>query len=141
MVNRQMQTTTVGCEISQKRTAASEFSGLPRNPSEVERKVIFPQVAETQAKEREEVVNIVLTVNTVLSSKKIPSYVRLQRLIYTKKGNLSKLLKITAHSSLLLPMLRDIILTVVRCIDTDITDILCHQKWHRNRIHRVDLER
>lgn len=53
---------------------------------------------------------------------------RLQRITYNEKGNLSGLLRTMATSRILLPAMRKVILTAARMVDPDIIDVTGDQK-------------
>lgn len=78
--------------LSQNRTEetkAAEFLGTIRNSTKVDIRILFPCAVEVQVKLREEAAYIVLAVTMSLSAQEIPSHLRLQRLTFNKKSNLS----------------------------------------------------
>lgn len=99
-VGRRILTTTVGPRLAQERIVATEFQGPIKNSTDVDRKIVFQRKTETLAQERKEVADIVLGVNTTLSTKKVPSYVRLQQLAFNKNSNLSRLLWVVTTRSM-----------------------------------------
>lgn len=75
-----------------------------------------------------------------LSPKRILTHMQLQRMTYNKKGNPSSLLRATATSGMLLPTMREVILTAARMVDLNIIDAIGDQRWHRVHVHVVDLQ-
>lgn len=86
--------------MAQEKTGGAELSGPARNPTEADRRILFPQTMETLAKGPNEAVYIVLTVNMVLNARKVPSHIRLQQLAYNTNGNLNILPAIMVTSSI-----------------------------------------
>lgn len=69
-------------------------------------------------------------VNTALSSKKRFAHVGLQQMLYNEEGNLSGRLRVITTNEMLLPTMREVILSVERRFDPNIIDSTEHQKWH-----------
>lgn len=59
---------------------------------------------------------------------------------YNEKGNLRSLLGASVTSGMNQSTLREMILTATRRVDTNNIDATGNQRWHRVRVHRVDLE-
>lgn len=91
-VNQEIRTGKVGRGMSQEGTVEAEFPRPSKAPTETDRRVLLPCKAEAQAESRTEVTDIVLIVNTALGPWKVPTHLRLQKLAYNGKGNLSGLL-------------------------------------------------
>lgn len=83
-----IETTRVGHSTAQERTAAVEFPGLGKTPTEADRRLLLPWKAGAPARIRGEAVDIVLMVNIAFSANRVPTYVQLQRISYNEKGNL-----------------------------------------------------
>lgn len=60
---------------------------------------------------------------------------------YTEKGNLSGLIELTSISSMLLPKHWESVLIAARQLNKEITNAIGNQRWHKVRVHRVDLRR
>lgn len=91
--------------------------------------------------EQEEAADIVLEENTILLTRKLHSHVRLQRLEYNEKGNLSGLLGVVVTSGMIFPAMKEAIVTTARKIDPAIVDVTGDQMWHLRQVHSVNLER
>lgn len=85
--------------------------------------------------------DIALEVNKDLAATRVLAYIRIQRLPYNKKGNLSGLMGMTATSSMILPPHRELLLQVARKFDLNIIDVTGNQRWHHLQVHGVDLNR
>lgn len=130
MVNRQIGKTSVGRGSAQKRTKAAEFPEPIRNHTNADRRITISRVARISAMRRKEAANIILVVNLTPSFKKVPSNIRLHQMTYNEKGNLNRLLGVAATSSMVLPALKESILTTVRRVNPAIIDVIGDQKWH-----------
>lgn len=102
---------------------AADFSGTAQNLTKVDKRIVFLQMSETLVKGRGQAAGIVLAVNIALITRKGLSHILLQQLPYNKKRNLSRLLRIAATSSILLPALSKIIMMVARQRDTVIEEL------------------
>lgn len=140
-VNKQIRTTIVERELAKRRIVVAEFPGLVRNATNVERWMLFPRTTGTPAMRGKKVAYIVLTMNTTLSTRKVPSHVRLQRLAYNEKEKRCRLMGVAVTSRMILPALKEDTLMTGRRIDSAIINITGNQKCHRLRMHCVDLER
>lgn len=69
------------------RTAAAEFSGLVRNPTQEEKRIRFLPATETLAKGQKEEADIALAGNQTLTANKVHSHLRLQRVTHKEKGD------------------------------------------------------
>lgn len=76
-VNRWMRITSVRRRSAKERTATAEFPRLIRNPTEMNRRILFHRTTGTPAIGRKKAADIVLAVNTTLSTRKVTSYVRI----------------------------------------------------------------
>lgn len=59
---------------------------------------------------------------------------------YNEKGNLSRLLGTTATSGMLLPNMREVILSAALRVNPNLIDGNGDENFHRVCVHRVDLE-
>lgn len=127
-VNRRMRTTTIGHRSARGRTAAAEFTGSVRNPTNADRRILFPRTVGGSVLDRKEAAHIVLVVNLTLGTRKVLSHICLQRLTYNEKGNMSRLLGIAATINMIVPTFRETILTTARRTDTVIIDVTDNKK-------------
>lgn len=107
-----------------------EFHGSVKTPTETDIRILLLQKAETPLGSLGEAVDIILSVNTALSPKKISIQVQLQRMTYNKNDNLSGLLEATATSRILLPTIREVILSAARRINLSTIDETKDQMWN-----------
>lgn len=66
---------------------------------------------------------------------------RLQRLAYNEKGNLTRLLGVAVTTSIIIPAMKEVILVTARRIDQTIIDVTRDQRWYELQIHSVNLVR
>lgn len=139
-VKGRMRPTMVRRGLAQERTAVAEFPGPVENPRDKDRMILFPRATEALAMRPREAVDMIRVVNTTLVTRMSSSHVRPQRLTYNNKSNLRTQLVATAMSSMILPVLKEVILIPERRRDPAIIDITRDQKWNRLRVHSVALE-
>lgn len=75
-----------------------------------------------------------------VSAMNILTHVLLHRMTYNKKSNLSGLLGVTATSEMVLPAMKEVMLTAARKVDPNFLEETGDQKWHRACIHIVEPE-
>lgn len=76
-INRKICTMTVGRRSAQESPTAARFLGPVRNPTEVDRRILFPRTSETPTVGRIKANDIVVAVNQTLAARKVPSHVQL----------------------------------------------------------------
>lgn len=76
-----------------------------------------------------------------LSAAKVSTHIRVHRLNYNEKGNLSILMAPASFNSMLLLQHRELVLIVVRQIDQYITDVTQDRRLHKIRVYGLELIR
>lgn len=140
MVNRRMQTTSVGRGAAQERTVATELPGQVKSTSETDRSILLFRKAGAPAGSRREVADKVHAVNTVHNVKKVPMYVQHHQMIYNEKDILTGLLETTTISGMLLTTMMETILPAARMIDHNIINTSGDQNCYLVRVYGVDLD-
>lgn len=125
-VNRKKQIVTVGKGTAQKRTVATMCLTLAVKSFDSEQRILFPRAVGTAPEMRGAAVDIALEINKALWANRVPAHIRIQRLAYNEKGNLSGLTGQAATSNMLLPLHRKILLCIARKWDSDMIDVTGH---------------
>lgn len=89
-----------------------EYSGPNKNVMESEQRILFLGKESTQPQDHRTALNAFFSVNKTLIAARVPTHIRILKLLYTKKGNLSGLMTPTGTSSILLPRNRELVLNV-----------------------------
>lgn len=120
-------------------TIAAGHPGPAKRPTESERRLLFQRKVGAPLKDYREVLVIVHRVNMALYAVKAPFHIRIHRLNYTKKGNLSGLMTSPSTSSMMLSQQQELDLKAARQINQDIIDATEDQRWYKVGVYRVDL--
>lgn len=111
-VNRRKQTVTVRWGTAQERTAAAMYPILAIKPSDNERRILFPRAVGAAPENHIVAADIALEINKSICTTRVPAHIRIQRLVYNKKGNPSGLTKPVAMSNMMLSLHRELLLRV-----------------------------
>lgn len=122
-----------------KKSIAEEHQGQAKEPSKIESWILFPHASVAPPKDQRYTLNITHQLNIALSTAEIPTHIHIYRFNFNEKGSLSDLIEPASTSSLLLSQHRELILGPARKLEKNITDTTGDQRWHRIRVHRVEL--
>lgn len=110
------------------RSITAEHRGPVKEHSKTKRWILLPCRAVVPSKDRREILNVSHWLDMPLSAAKVPTHIRIHRLNYNEKDNLSGLIVPTSTCSMLRPQNRELVLIVVRQIHQDITNVTGDQR-------------
>lgn len=140
-VNHKKYTVSVGHREAQGGSAAALYPTPAVKPSDSERQILISRAAGAAAEKWAAPADIALEVNKAVAAGRVPAHIRIQWLAYNEKGNLSGLMGAAATSSMVLPQQEELLLRATRKYHPEIIDVIRVHRWHRLRVHRVDLDR
>lgn len=94
-----------------------------KNPSDNDQRILFPRATNAALEKHGVTADIALEINKTFYMSKVPTNIRIERLAYNKKGNLSELMKMTATSSMFLPQHNELLLQVEEKYDPEINNV------------------
>lgn len=120
---------------------SSIFPDPVKTAEESKRRVIFRRKAGASTPPSNIAQDILHAVNMKLLSMKVPAHLRLARLRYNDRGNLTGLTTAQTTADLMIPRFKELCLQIALRFDPDITEISANQQWVHLKAHAVDLER
>lgn len=76
-----------------------------------------------------------------LLSMKVPAHLRLVRLRYNDRGNLTGLTTTQTTADSMFPRFKEVCLQIALRFDAEITEVAANQQWVHLKAHAVELER
>lgn len=121
---------TVEKRTKEGKTAAAMYQTLAINSSDNKSQILFPHAVGAASEKRGAAADIAFEINKALCLNRIPSHVRIQRLMYNEKGNLSGLAGLVATSNMLLLLHCEALQRAARKWGSDIIDVTGDQIWY-----------
>lgn len=99
--------------------------------TDCEKRNLFHRMARAAPEKHEAAVDIPVWVSKALTANRIPAHIRIQRLSYNEKENISGLIGLAATRSMILPKYRKLLHRAARKYDSEIVDPTGDQRRHR----------
>ncbi|POS87913.1 hypothetical protein EPUL_000244 [Erysiphe pulchra] len=132
---------TVSRKKSKNINAKDMWPGMVKNVEEQKRRIVFTRKTEKTVPSPSTAQDILHAVNMMLLGMKAPAHLRLTRLKYNERGNLTGLTTAQTTAEAMIVRFKESILKVVLRFDPEITEITANQQWIRLKAHGVELSR
>ncbi|KAI0998331.1 hypothetical protein K3495_g9860 [Podosphaera aphanis] len=112
-----------------------------KNVKESKRRIIFIRKSDSPGKPPSTAQEILHAINMKLLSMKVPAHLRLIKLRYNERGNLTGLTTAQTTADAMVTRVKEKLLKTVLRFDAEITEISANQQWIYIKAHGVELGR